>query len=102
MLFLSVPKGTRSFSSFFRELSKVTDTKYFSSTFKHTVNAQTIFYSFFLSSRYINFYDVTSLIMLVDTASRAIHSLFLFNVTAAGLDLCLFKKVSPSGVFSSV
>lgn len=54
---------------------------------------QTVFYSLLLlSSRCINFCDVTSLIMLVETASRAIHSRSLFNVTAAGLDLCLFKK----------
>lgn len=57
---------------------------------------------FWFFSCYISFCDVTSLIMLVDNASRAIHSLSLFNVTAPGLDLCLFKKVSQSGVFSFV
>lgn len=70
--------------------------------FLHTLTLKTIFESFLALSCYISFCDVTSLIMLVDNASRAIHSLSLFNVTAPGLDLCLFKKVSPSGVFSFV
>lgn len=38
----------------------------------------------------------------LDTASRAIHSLSLSNVTARELDLCLFKKVCMSLVFSFV
>lgn len=67
----------------------------FRSTFNLTINVQTRFYSFFLFSRYINFCNVTSLIISVDSASRTIHSLCLFNVTAAGLDLCLFKKSQP-------
>lgn len=67
----------------------------FRSTFNLAINVQTIFYSFFLFSRYINFCNVTSLIISVDSASRTIHSLCLFNVTAAGLDLCLFKKSQP-------
>lgn len=50
------------------------------------------FSPFWLYSRCISVGDATSLIASAVNASGAIHFLSLFNVTAPGLDLCLFKK----------
>lgn len=96
------PKGTFFFSSVSRDFSKMTDTKQFPA-FK-TATAQTLFYLFSSLLLYQLLLRDFFLIILVDTASGRIHSLSLFNVTAPGLDLCLFKKekVSLCFVFSSV